>query len=69
MITVKGKQYTTKEAIDILNNAGFKFYRDGKGSHRIYERNGAKISIPANKKEINRMMFKRLCRENNIAFT
>lgn len=66
---MKGKQYTTKEAIDILNNAGFKFYRDGKGSHRIYKRNGTIISIPANKKEINRMMFQRLCRENNIAFT
>ena len=63
---MKSGEYSTRDAIQLLVDNGFKLHRKGKGDHMIYIRGSATISLPTAKKSVNRMMFKRLCKENNI---
>lgn len=64
---MKSGEYSTRECIDILMKAGFKFHRNGKGDHAIYIRGKDKIALPVAKKSVNRMLFKRICKQNNIS--
>ena len=63
---MKSGEYSTRDAIKILTENGFKYHRKGKGDHMIYIRGGNTVSLPTAKKSINRMLFKRICKENNI---
>ena len=56
------KEVTFREADKMLRNNGFK--RDKiKGSHHHYVRNGRRVVINLN---LNRMVWQRLCKENNL---
>ena len=63
---MKSNEYSTREVLKILSDNGFSFHRKGKGDHMIYRKDDKIVSIPVAKKSVNRMMFKRLCRENGI---
>jgi len=64
---MKSNEYSTREVIRILIDNGFTLERKGKGDHMIYKRGNRTVSIPVAKKSVNRMMFKRLCKEHGIA--
>ena len=56
------KEVTFREADKMLRNNGFK--RDKiKGSHHHYVRNGRRVVINLN---LNRMVWQRLCKENDL---
>lgn len=60
----KNRVYNAREVKTILRNNGYKIDRYS-GSHEIYVNdNGNHITIPASK--VNRMMFQRLIKENNL---
>lgn len=60
------KQYSVREAVRILNDNGWNMSRKAKGSHMVFSNGVTSISIPVVKKDINKMMFQRLCKENGI---
>ena len=64
---MKSNEYSTREVIRILIDNDFTLERKGKGDHMIYKRGNRTVSIPVAKKSVNRMMFKRLCKEHGIA--
>ena len=58
------KQYSPRQFRRILRNNGFVYTRSS-GDHDIYKNgNGEHISIPANK--TNKMLVRRLIKENNL---
>lgn len=59
------KQYSVKEAKNILRLNGFVYVRSS-GDHDIYKRDGNTISISVNNKDINKMLWRRLMKENNL---
>lgn len=63
---MKKKEYSTREAILILGKNGYKLLRTTKGSHNIYSNGVNIISIPVQNKSVNKMMFFRIVKENNL---
>lgn len=59
------KEFSVREVQNILARNGFIPVRT-KGSHRIYSNGSCQISIPSQKKTVNKMLFLRLVKENNI---
>ena len=64
--TMKKKEYSTKEVLAILDNNGYYLLRTTKGSHKIDSDGVHTISIPTQNKMVNKMLFARLVRENNL---
>ena len=58
------KQITFREADRVLTNNGFKLDRIN-GSHYQYVRNGQRVTVNL---KINKMVWRRLCKENKIIF-
>lgn len=63
---MKKKEYSTKEVLAILDNNGYSLLRTTKGSHKIYSDGVHTISVPTQNKMVNKMLFARLVRENNL---
>jgi len=62
------KTYNLKDIKIILRDNGYRLERCS-GDHLIYIKDGHHISIPANKKQPNRMVWQRLVKENNLTLT
>ena len=63
---MKKREYSTKEVLAILDSNGYYLLRTTKGSHKIYSDGVHTISIPTKNKMVNKMLFARLVRENNL---
>ena len=63
---MKIKEYSTREVIELLERNGYIFKRSTKGSHKIYSNGESSIAIPVQHKSVNRVMFARLVKENNL---
>ena len=63
---MKKKEYSTKEVLAILDSNGYQLLRTTKGSHKIYSDGVHTISVPTQNKMVNKMLFARLVRENNL---
>lgn len=63
---MKKKEYSTKEVLAILDSNGYRLLRTTKGSHKIYSDGVHTISVPTQNKMVNKMLFARLVRENNL---
>ena len=63
---LKKKEYSTREAILILWKNGYKLLRTTKSSHNIYSNGVHIISIPVQNKSVNKMMFARIIKENDL---
>lgn len=59
------KEYSVREVQDILSRNGFTYLRTH-GSHRIYSNGNCSVSIPSQKKTVNKMLFLRIIKENNL---
>ena len=60
------KVYNAKEIVKILTANGFVIVRTKKHSIWRNPTNGNQFPLPLNGKEVNRMMWQRIVRENNI---
>ena len=63
---MKKREYSTKEVLAILDSNGYHLLRTTKGSHKIYSDGIHIISIPVQNKTVNKMLFARLVKENNL---
>lgn len=54
-----------RKAVKILNDNGFRYERS-KGDHDIYVKDGKHITIPYKSKGINKMLWRRLVKENGL---
>ena len=63
---MKEREYSTKEVLAILDSNGYHLLRTTKGSHKIYSDGVHTISVPTQNKMVNKMLFARLVRENNL---
>lgn len=61
----KAKEYSTRDAVKMLRDNGFVLLRNN-GGHEIYERGSSRIVIPIHNRSINRMLFNRIVKENNL---
>lgn len=61
----KTKSYSSDEFIKILRKNGYHFVRQN-GSHLVYEKDGDHIVIT--KKNINKMICRRLLKQHNLVF-
>ena len=57
------KEYSVREVQDILSRNGFTYLRTH-GSHRIYSNGNCSVSIPS--QTVNKMLFLRIIKENNL---
>lgn len=60
----KGLQYSY--CANILKENGWVLYARGKGSHVKFTKGCSMIVITENSRGVNRMLWRRLCKENNI---
>lgn len=59
------KEYTVREARDILIHNGFERVRVS-GGHGVYSNGVETVSIPLHGKNVNRMLFQRLIKQYNL---
>lgn len=59
------KEVSVKEMIKLLKTNGFYLLRST-GGHQIYSNGTRSVSIPVHNKTINRMLSRRLIKENNL---
>lgn len=59
------KEYTFREFRTLLRRNGYVFQRTA-GDHQIYSNDKNTISIPFHGKDLNRMLVRRLIKENNL---
>lgn len=59
------KEISTREAAIILRQNGFALMRSN-GGHGVYSNGKRTLSIPIHSKCVNRMLFKRLAKENEL---
>lgn len=64
---MKTREYSTREVIELLERNGYLFKRVAKGSHKIYSNGKKSIAIPVQHKSINRVMFARIIKENELS--
>ena len=62
------KEYSFREFRQLLRDNGYVFQRTS-GDHRIYSNGLNTISIPYHGKNINKMLVRRLIKENNLKET
>lgn len=60
------KEYSCREIKKIMKQNGFEIAREPKGSHVIFQKGSHTISIPFNSKSVNKMLFLRLIKENDL---
>ena len=63
---MKKREYSTKEVLAILDSNGYHLLGTTKGRHKIYSDGVHTISVPTQNKMVNKMLFARLVRENNL---
>ena len=63
---MKIPEYSTREVQQILQRNGYSLIRTTRGSHNVYSNGKRNISIPVQNKTVNRMLFMRLVKENNL---
>lgn len=56
------KEQEVKEVIKRLRKEGWK-ERSGKGSHRVFKKNGVTISVPTSSKEVANGTFRKIKRD------
>lgn len=61
----KAKEYSFREFQQLLRNNGYVFQRNS-GDHYIYSNDVNTISIPDHGKKLNKMVCRRLIKENNL---
>lgn len=61
------KQYSLREVNKILKSYGFIHIRNAKNTHAIYSNGSKTISIPMSRNDVNKMLFLRIAKENNIS--
>ena len=59
------KQYSVREFKILLRSNGYDYIRSS-GDHDIYSNGKLKISIPVASKEVNKMLARRLIKENKL---
>lgn len=63
---MKIPEYSTREVQQILRRNGYTLTRTTKSSHNVYSNGKRNISIPVQNKTVNKMLFMRLVKENNL---
>lgn len=59
------KEFSYREFVEIMENNGYAFLRNGKGEHKIYSNGSNQISVPYGKM-ISKVVTNRLIKENSL---